>query len=318
MSCILQSWAGPLWGYSNRNRRRKTNKSETAQNKTLGQQRSVTPPSSPAALSLCSRPPRSPRSAGRLWCPLLHKHQHVLNINSVWLCGGTGAERSRPGETPRWFLLLRPPHMPKNQKEFCKSHLRPHLAAGSVLKTFQQWSRMFLRQQQSFSTFSSQFASLWPSHEREVSLQLYARSYQKAFSCFLFRFGWLSAWLSLPPATFPLPQEHSLPFSSCPPEALRLTLPAPPSVSPVALSSNAQLPGQFPLTPCQIVTLCFTSRLGSLFTLFYLSETVCHFCLIWDFRILACSLSDLYALSLHSVSLFTITLLLLNHWTSCS
>lgn len=41
----------------------KENRSQTAQTKLL-QQRSVTTPSSPAALSLCSSPPRSPRSEG--------------------------------------------------------------------------------------------------------------------------------------------------------------------------------------------------------------------------------------------------------------
>lgn len=33
-----------------------------------------------------------------LWCSLLHKHQHVLDMIWVWLRGATGAERSRPGE----------------------------------------------------------------------------------------------------------------------------------------------------------------------------------------------------------------------------
>lgn len=53
--------ADGLAAQSTEEKTNKTNK-KTAQTKTLLQQRSVKTPRSPAALSLCSRPPRSPRS----------------------------------------------------------------------------------------------------------------------------------------------------------------------------------------------------------------------------------------------------------------
>lgn len=148
-----------------------------------------------------------------LWCSLLHKHQHVLDMIWVWLRGATGAERSRPGEA--WqpkreaFCHLTDPIQESFTKKICVnlmdvsksgsifakpkfvSHMLASISKGFNNETAQSnvgikvgclllvFFFFYINRKVSlcFSTnlLLSHSVPLCPSHMGEVSLQLYAR-----------------------------------------------------------------------------------------------------------------------------------------------